>query len=245
MSRLWSEAERYRTWLEVELAATEAFESLGEVPAGTTERLRAAATARPLDDGFAARVATLEEQTRHDIVAFTRAIGEHFADDAGDATRYIHYGLTSTDVVDSAQNLILVRAVDLIRSELDAVHEVLLDLAARHKQTLTIGRTHGIHAEPTTFGLKLLNFAAAFARDRERLERARQAVGVIMLSGSVGTYAHVPPEVERQAGETLGLRPDPVTNQTVARDRHAELLASLAIIGTPKEIIDKAAKAMD
>ena len=235
MSRLWSEAERYRTWLEVELAATEAFESLGEVPAGTTERLRAAATARPLDDAFAVRVATLEAQTRHDIVAFTRAIGEQFADSAGDATHFIHYGLTSTDVVDSAQNLILVRAVDLIGSELEAVHERLLELAARFKQTLTIGRTHGIHAEPTTFGLKLLNFAAAFARDRERLARAREAVGVIMLSGSVGTYAHVPPAVEQQAGATLGLRPDPVSNQTVARDRHAELLASLAIIGTSVE----------
>ncbi len=231
MRELWSEAQRYRTWLEVELAATEAFEALGDVPHGTAATLRAELAAQPLDDAFAARVAELESQTRHDIVAFTRALSER----AGESARYVHYGLTSTDVVDTAQNLLLTRAVDLIAADLDAVHDTLLRLAARHKHTLTIGRTHGIHAEPTTFGLKLLNFAAAFDRDRERLKQAREAIGVIMLSGSVGSYAHVPPEVERRAGAALGLRPDPVTNQTVARDRHAQLLAALALIGTSIE----------
>lgn len=231
MRALWSEAERYRAWLEVELAATEGFESLGEVPEGTAAALREALAERPLDEAFAERVAELEAQTRHDIVAFTRALSER----AGDSARFVHYGLTSTDVVDTAQNLLLVRAIDLIAADLDAVHATLMRLALRHKHTLTIGRTHGIHAEPTTFGLKLLNFAAAFDRDRQRLAQAREAIGVIMLSGSVGTYAHVPPAVERTAGERLGLSPDPVTNQTVARDRHAQLLATLAIIGTSIE----------
>ena len=176
-------------------------------------------------------VAEIEASTRHDIVAFTRALGER----AGEAARFIHYGLTSTDVVDTAQNLLLVRAIDLIASDLDAVLASLFDLAKRYKHTPCIGRTHGIHAEPMTFGLKFLNFAAAFQRDRERLARARDAVGVAMLSGSVGTYAHVPPEVEQAVAGTLGLSVDPVTNQTVARDRHGELLAALALIGTSIE----------
>ncbi|HET8984791.1 MAG TPA: adenylosuccinate lyase, partial [Trueperaceae bacterium] len=218
-------------WLAVELAAMEAFEERGTVPVGSAAAVRLALADSPLDDAFATRVAEIEESTRHDIVAFTRALGER----AGEAARFIHYGLTSTDVVDSAQNLLLVRAVDLIASDLDAVLAALLDLAARYKHTPTIGRTHGIHAEPMTFGLKFLNFAAAFQRDRERLSRARDAVGVVMLSGSVGTYAHVPPEVEQAAARTLGLSVDPVTNQTVARDRHGELLAALALIGTSIE----------
>src|SRR5690606_23265531 len=186
---------------------------------------------QPLDEAFAERVAAIEESTRHDIVAFTRALGER----VGDAARFVHYGLTSTDVVDSAQNLLLTRAIDLIAADLDAVVAALLGLATRYKHTPCIGRTHGIHAEPMTFGLKFLNFAAAFMRDRDRLARARESVGVVMLSGSVGTYAHVPPQVEEAAAKSLGLTADPITNQTVARDRHAELLAALALIGTSIE----------
>jgi adenylosuccinate lyase len=231
MRELWSEAERYRSWLTVELAAMEAFEDLGTVPVGSAAAVRSALAGTPLDDAFATRVAEIEVSTRHDIVAFTRALGER----AGEAARFIHYGLTSTDVVDTAQNLLLVRAIDLIASDLDAVLASLFDLAKRYKHTPCIGRTHGIHAEPMTFGLKFLNFAAAFQRDRERLARARDAVGVAMLSGSVGTYAHVPPEVEQAVAGTLGLSVDPVTNQTVARDRHGELLAALALIGTSIE----------
>ena len=231
MRELWSEAERYRSWLTVELAAMEAFEDLGTVPVGSAAAVRSALAGTPLDDAFATRVAEIEVSTRHDIVAFTRALGER----AGEAARFIHYGLTSTDVVDTAQNLLLVRAIDLIASDLDAVLAALFDLAKRYKHTPCIGRTHGIHAEPMTFGLKFLNFAAAFQRDRERLARARDAVGVAMLSGSVGTYAHVPPEVEQAVADTLGLSVDPVTNQTVARDRHGELLAALALIGTSIE----------
>lgn len=231
MRELWSEAERYRTWLEVELAAVEAWEELGEVPAGTGRALREAAAAAPLDEPFAERVAEIEAETRHDIVAFTRALTERL----GPAARFVHLGLTSTDVVDTAQNLLLTRAVDRIEADLVAFRRALADKAERYRATPCIGRTHGVHAEPITFGLKFLNVDAAAERDQRRLAAARSAVSVAMLSGSVGTYAHVPLEVEERVATRLGLRVDPVTNQTVARDRHAELLAALALIGTTVE----------
>ncbi|MDQ3397232.1 MAG: adenylosuccinate lyase [Deinococcota bacterium] len=233
MQALWSEANRYRTWLELELAATSAWERLGDVREGTAERIRASLEPRPLDDAFAKRVAELERETRHDIVAFTRALTERIGEDA----RYIHLGLTSTDVVDSAQNLLLKEALGIILADVEALKEAVRDKAVTYKHTPCIGRTHGVHAEPMTFGLKFLNFYAALARDSERLERARTSIAVVMLSGSVGTYAHVPPEVERMVGESLGLAPDPVTNQTVARDRHAEAMSALAILGTTLERI--------
>ena len=232
-TELWSEAERYRTWLEVELAATEAFEALGEVPEGTGAALRAAAAERPLDAAFAERVAELEAETRHDIVAFTRALTERF----GAPARFVHLGLTSTDVVDTAQNLLLRRACELIEEDLAALRGRLRGLARRYRHALCIGRTHGVHAEPMTFGLKFVSFDAAAARDQRRLTAAKEAVSVAMLSGSVGTFAHVPPEVEARVAARLGLAVDPVTNQTVARDRHAELLAALALIGTTIERI--------
>ncbi len=231
MTALWSEAHRYQTWLTVELAATRAWEELGVVPAGTADTLQKKADDEPLDDAFAERVAELEAQTRHDIVAFTRALSERF----GESARFIHQGLTSTDVVDSAQNLVLREALTLILRDAHALSSVLKDKAVTHKHTPCIGRTHGIHAEPMTFGLKFLNFYAALQRDIFRLESARETVSVLMLSGSVGTYAHVPPEIETRVAEALGLTPDPVTNQTVARDRHAEMLSALAIFGTTLE----------
>ncbi|MEX2501025.1 MAG: adenylosuccinate lyase [Trueperaceae bacterium] len=230
---LWSETRRYRAWLQVELAATEAWEREGEVPAGTSAELHRLAEARPIDDAFAERVAEIEAETRHDMVAFTRALTERF----GPPARFVHLGLTTTDVVDTAQNLLLREACDLIRDDLDALHARLRAMAERYRRTPCIGRTHGIHAEPTTFGLKILNLAAAAARDRRRLDAAAEAVSVAMLSGSVGTYAHVPPTVEAQVAAALGLTVDPVTNQTVARDRHAELTFALAALGTTIERI--------
>ncbi|MDZ7800175.1 MAG: adenylosuccinate lyase [Trueperaceae bacterium] len=233
MRALWSSETRYRTWLEVETAATEAWDALGALPGGSGARLRAAVEADPPDDAFAARVAELEARTRHDVVAFTRAVHERY----GEAAHHVHRGLTSTDVVDTAQNLLLVRACDLILADLAALRERLRTLASRTRDALCIGRTHGVHAEPTTFGLKLLNFDAAAARDARRLRTARETIGVAMLSGSVGTYAHAPPEVEERVARQLGLAVDPITNQTVARDRHAELLAALALVGTTLERI--------
>lgn len=233
MTALWAEANKYRTWLELELAATEAWEELAEVPEGTSTRIREAMQGQELDDAFAARVAEIEAVTKHDIVAFTRALTERIGDDA----KYIHLGLTSTDVVDSSQNLILREALSLLIADGQALLEALKEKAVTYKHTPCIGRTHGIHAEPMTFGLKFLNFYAALERDIARLERARESISVIMLSGSVGTYAHIPPEIEERVALSLNMQVDKVTNQTVARDRHAEVLSAIAILGTTLERI--------
>lgn len=230
---LWSEANRYRAWLKVEMAALLAWEELGEVPEGPHARLTRRFEEEPLDEAFAYRVAELEAVTRHDIVAFTRALSERYGDD----TRHIHRGLTSTDVVDSAQNLLLLQAMDLILRDVEALTATVRELATQHRHLPVIGRTHGIHAEPMTLGLKFLNFHQALQRDLVRLRDAREAVAVIMTSGSVGTFAHVPPQLEERVAAALGLKPDPVTNQTVARDRHAQLLSALAILGTSIERI--------
>lgn len=233
MKSLWSEANRYRKWLLIELAVTEAWEAMGEVPAGTTKTIQDALVGKELDEGFALHVAEIEAITKHDIVAFTRALTERI----GDSAKYIHLGLTSTDVVDSAQNLVLRDAIDIILADLDALAESLKEKAVTYKHTPCIGRTHGIHAEPMTFGLKFLTFYAAILRDKARLERAREELGVIMLSGSIGTYAHIPPSIEEAVAERLGLQADPITNQTVARDRHAELMNAIAILGSSLEQI--------
>lgn len=233
MIALWGQTETYRRWWQVELAAVEAWEHLGELPTGTHAELAAAERATPLDAAFAERVTAIEAETKHDIVAFTRALTERL----GPPARHVHRGLTSTDVVDTAQNLALREACTIILSDLDALKAVVGRMAYRHRHTPTIGRTHGVHAEPTTFGLKLLSFYAALRRDAERLKAAGRGVAVAMLSGSVGTYAHAPPELEVRVADRLGLAVDPVTNQTVARDRHAELLSALAILGTSLERI--------
>jgi adenylosuccinate lyase len=233
MKTLWSEAKKYQIWLEIELAATEAWEALGEVPQGTTARIRESLKHQELDEAFANRVAEIEAVTKHDIVAFTRALSEKIGDDA----RFIHLGLTSTDVVDSAQNLILRQALDFVLKDVQVLQTFVKEKAITYKHTPCIGRTHGIHAEPMTFGLKFLNFYAALLRDEKRLRQSRESINVLMLSGSVGTYAHVPPEIEKRVAEKLDMTVDPVTNQTVARDRHAELLSSLAILGTTLERI--------
>lgn len=229
MARLWSEENRYRTWALVEAYALEAWEALGQVPKGLSARLLDKLAEKPLDRAFAQRVAELEEVTRHDLVAFTRALTEWTGDE--EVGRYLHLGLTSSDVVDTAQNALLVEALDLIGEELQGVREALKGLALRYKHTPAIARTHGVHAEPTSFGLRFLSFYAAFGRDEERLRRAKEAIGVAMLSGSVGNYAHVPPEVEAHVAQRLGLVPEPISTQVVPRDRHAEVLAALALLG--------------
>ncbi|GGM95956.1 adenylosuccinate lyase [Thermus composti] len=229
MAALWSEENRYRMWALVEAYALEAWEALGQVPKGLAARLLKKLEERPLDAAFAQRVAELEAVTRHDLVAFTRALAEWAEDE--EVGRYLHLGLTSSDIVDTAQNALLVRALDLILEELQGVAEALKRLALRYKHTPAIARTHGVHAEPTSFGLRFLSFLAAFQRDEERLRRARETIGVAMLSGSVGNYAHVPPEVEAHVAGRLGLEPEPVSTQVVPRDRHAEVLSALAILG--------------
>ncbi len=233
MRALWSEANKYRAWLRVELAAMQAQAELGEVPLEAHGDLVARSHADPLDEAFAARVAEVEAVTRHDIVAFTTALSERYGENA----RFVHHGLTSTDVVDTAQNLLLDEALRIIIMDVEALREVCRAQAITHKHTPTIGRTHGIHAEPMTFGLKFLNWMAALDRDLERLRAARERVRVVMLSGSVGTYAHVSPQVEERVASQWGWRAAPVTNQTLSRDRHAEVLAALAILGATLEKI--------
>ena len=233
MKVLWSEANKYRAWLKVELSAMQAQAHHGEVPAEAHAALVQKSEADPLDDAFAQQVAEIEAVTRHDIVAFTRALTERYGEEA----RFIHHGLTSTDVVDTAQNLLLDEALGLIITDVQALREVCRMQAAAHKHTPTVGRTHGIHAEPMTFGLKFLNWMATLDRDLERLQAARSRVQVVMLSGSVGTYAHVSPKIEEEVAESWGWHAAPVTNQTLARDRHAEVLAALAILGTTLEKI--------
>ena len=230
---LWGEVNKYKVWLEVEMAATLAWEQKGDIPKGTTEQINEALKTNPLDEDFAQRVAELEAETKHDIVAFTRALTERI----GESAKYIHMGLTSTDVVDSAQNILLCQALNIIFNDVQNLTNAVKEKATAYKHTPCIGRTHGIHAEPMTFGLKFLNFFAALQRDMERLKHAKEAISVVMFSGSVGTYAHFPPELEAEAAESLGLTPDLISNQTIARDRHAEVLSALAILGTTLERI--------
>ncbi len=225
MAQLWSEEAQYLSWLEVELAACEAWAEIGVIPKEDVEKLRRNAR---FD---IQRIHELEKITRHDVVAFTRAVSESL----GEERRWIHYGLTSSDVVDTAWSYRLKKANELILEALDHFLEVLARRAREHKYTLMIGRTHGVHAEPTTFGLKLALFYDMMQRNRARFVTAAEEMRVGKLSGAVGTFAHIPPEVERLTCEKLGLKPAPISTQVLARDRHAHYLSVLALIGATLE----------
>jgi adenylosuccinate lyase len=228
MGALWTEEAQYRAWLDVELAACRAWsEATGIIPKEDVDRLYERAS---FD---VARIHAIEEETRHDVVAFTRAVSESL----GDERKWVHYGLTSSDVVDTALSLRLLRANALLRQGLHRLAEVLAARAREHRYTLVVGRTHGVHAEPTTFGLKLALFYAEVQRDRERFEMAAEGVRVGKLSGAVGTFAHIPPEVERLTCEYLGLAPAPISTQVLQRDRHAFYMATLALAGATVEKI--------
>ncbi len=225
MAALFTDEARYATWLDVELAVAAVMERRGEVPAGVAARVRAAARIDP------ARIDALEATLRHDVIAFLTQVGETVGADA----RHLHRGMTSSDLVDTALALTLVRATDLLRRELDALRGAVRALAVRHRDTLMVGRTHGIHAEPITFGLKVLVWHGELGRAEERLERARRTIAVGKLSGAVGTHAHLSPDLEEEVLGSLGLSPEPAATQVVQRDRHAELLASLALLGASLE----------
>ncbi len=225
MAQLWSEEAQYQSWLEVELAACEAWAEIGVIPKEDVEKLRRNAR---FD---IRRIHELEKITRHDVVAFTRAVSESL----GEERRWIHYGLTSSDVVDTAWSYRLKKANELILEALDHFLEVLARRAREHKYTLMIGRTHGVHAEPTTFGLKLALFYDMMQRNRARFVAAAEEMRVGKLSGAVGTFAHISPEVERITCEKLGLKPAPISTQVLARDRHAHYLSVLALIGATLE----------
>src|SRR5437868_6454575 len=226
MARIWSEEGKLASWLEVELAATAAWAELGVVPADAAEALAAGATP-PAPE----RVAELEATLHHDTAAFVDAVAEQL----GPEGRWFHYGLTSSDVVDTALSLQIQDAGRLILAGVDKAFAAVVARAEEHRHTICIGRSHGVHAEPTTFGWKLAGWAFELDRTRERVTRALETNRVGQLSGTVGTYAQVEPEVERIACERLGLEPDPLSTQVIARDRHAELLCALALCATSLE----------
>ena len=226
MSRIWSDEGKLERWLEVELAALDAWAEVGVVPAEVAREIRSSARAPS-----PARVAELEEKTQHDVAAFVDAV----AAELGEAGRWFHYGLTSSDVVDTALALQIREAGELILAGVDRAFEVVRGRAEQHRATLTIGRTHGVHAEPTTFGLKLAVWAFELDRSRQRVGRALEGLRVGKLSGAVGTYSATDPEVERLACERLGLEPAPASTQVLQRDRHAELLGALAVCAASLE----------
>jgi adenylosuccinate lyase len=223
MARIWSEEAKLERWLAVELAALDAWGQVGTVPAEAVEAIRARASA-PAPE----RVAELERTTNHDVAAFVDAVGEELGPDG----RWFHYGLTSSDVLDTALSLAVQDAGRLVVDGLDRAFAAVAKRAEEHADTLTMGRTHGVHAEPTTFGLKLAGWAFQLSRDRRRMESALEGMRVGKLSGAVGTYSATSPEVERIACEALGLEPAPISTQILQRDRHAELLSALAVLAS-------------
>ena len=225
MGAIWSDARRYETWLEVELAATDALAEAGVVPPADARALRARAS---FD---IARIDEIEKTTQHDIIAFTTAVAER----AGEPARWLHFGLTSSDVLDTALALQMRQSCDLLLKDVDAVLEAIAKRAEEHRKTPMIGRTHGVHAEPMTLGVKLALWHAEMQRNRLRLERARAVVAVGKISGAVGTFAHLDPAIEAAVCRTLGLTPAPVSSQVIQRDRHAELMTTLAILGASLE----------
>jgi adenylosuccinate lyase len=226
MARIWSDENRLARWLDVELAALAAWAEVGAIPADDVAQIRERAVAPTAE-----RVAEIERVTDHDVAAFVDAVSEQ----VGPPGRWVHYGLTSSDVVDTALSLQIQDAGRLLAEGVDRALAAVVALADRHRRTICIGRSHGIHAEPTTFGWKLAGWAFELDRARTRLRRALETNRFGQLSGTVGTYAQLEPEVERVACERLGLEPDPLSTQVIARDRHAELLSTLALVATSLE----------
>jgi adenylosuccinate lyase len=233
MAAIWTDERRFELWLEVELQVAEAMAELGRIPAEAAGRLRRAHREhadRLIDPE---RIAEIERATRHDVIAFL----SHVEDVVGADARYLHLGLTSSDLLDTTFALQLCEASDLLLAELDALLAALKRRALEHQWTLCIGRSHGIHAEPMTFGLKLAGFYAEFARNRRRLEQARAEVATCAISGAVGTFANVDPEVEARVAARLGLRPEPISTQVIPRDRHAVFFTTLGVIASGIERI--------
>ena len=221
MARIWEPENRFALWLRIEILVCEAWAELGEVPREAVEEIKANA-------GFdIARIDAIEREVKHDVIAFLTAVAER----VGPASRHIHLGLTSSDILDTALACQMREAADLLLEDVGGVERILAELALKHQGTVMIGRTHGIHAEPTTFGLKLAMWLMEVRRARERLVRAREVASYGKLSGAVGTFANVPPRVEEYVCERLGLRPEPISTQIIQRDRHAEYLAMLGIVG--------------
>jgi adenylosuccinate lyase len=233
MAAIWSPENRFRIWFEIEALATEGMALIGSVPAeaARTIRERGAPLLAAIGPADLERIDEIERETRHDVIAFLTWLAEGIGPDS----RFVHQGLTSSDVLDTCLSVQLTQAADLLLADLDAVLAALKRRAFEHKTTLTIGRSHGIHAEPTSFGLKLAGHYAEFARCRSRLVAARAEVAVCAISGAVGTWAHVDPRVEIHVADKLGLTPETVSTQVIPRDRHAAFFCTLAIIASAME----------
>jgi len=220
MSRLWTLESKFQKWLQIEIYACEAWSELGVIPREAAVAIRRGASFN------VGRILEIEAETRHDVVAFTRCVAEGL----GEESKYVHFGLTSSDVADTALSALLKEAAEIILNDIRELTEVLKNGARQHRYTVMMGRTHGVHAEPTTFGLKLALYMAEMERNFCRLERARDNIAYGKLSGAVGTYANIDPFVEKYVCEKLGLTPDPISTQILQRDRHAEFITVLAIV---------------
>ena len=225
MGNIWTEQNKYQAWLEVEILADEAWVELGEIPKEDVKKIREHAS---FD---IERILEIENKTRHDVVAFTRAVSETL----GEERKWVHYGLTSTDVVDTAYGYQIKQANDLLRDDLKRFTAIIGEKAKEHKYTVMMGRTHGVHAEPTTFGLKLATWYSEMKRNIERFEHAAKGVEAGKISGAVGTFANIPPFIEEYVCEKLGIRPQEISTQVLPRDLHAEYFATMALIATSIE----------
>ncbi len=234
MVAIWEPQNRYRIWLAIERHAAEAMERLGTVPTGVAAALDEAAAAIEARGGFEiAKIDEIEAVTKHDVIAFLTYVAEF----AGPLSRFVHQGMTSSDVLDTCLSLQMTQAADLLLADLDRLLAALKARAEEHRMTPTIGRSHGIHAEPTTFGVKLATHYAAFARGRKRLEAARAEIATCAISGAIGSFANVDPSVEAFVAGKLGLTPEPVSTQVIPRDRHAAYFAALAVIASSMEAL--------
>jgi len=225
MARIWTEERKFETWLQIELAVCEVLAESGEIPQQAVKEIKEKAKFQ-VD-----RVNELEKVTKHDVISFLTNVGEYI----GPLSRYLHYGLTSSDILDTSYALLLKEASDLILKDIERLLAVLKEKALKHKDTLMIGRSHGIHAEPITFGLKMALWYDEMKRNRLRMERAKEAISVGKISGAVGTFAHIPPSVEETVCKRLGLKPAPISTQIVQRDHHAEFFTTLAILASSIE----------
>ncbi len=216
---IWTLENKFRIWLDIEIAACEAHAQLGVIPAAALAIIKDKASFT------VERITEIENQVHHDVIAFLTCVGEH----VGPESRYIHYGLTSSDIVDTAQSIQLRQSGQIIRAGLAELVRITRELAIAHKMTPCMGRSHGVHAEPTTFGMKMALYHAEFLRDDERLARAIEGISFGKLSGAVGTFSNIAPEVETMVCDILGLKPDPISTQVIQRDRHAEFMAAIAI----------------
>jgi len=230
MGNIWSEKNKFQKWLDVEIAVCKAWNKLGKIP---DEALKEIIEKTRIDDETVERINELDKVYNHDVLAFVSAVAEQ----VGENGRYIHLGLTSSDVIDTALALIMRESLDLLIKDVEKLLEVLKENAFKYKNTVMMGRTHGVHAEPMTFGLKFALWYEEFKRNKKRLENAREVISVGTISGAVGTYSNIPPELEELTLKELNLKPEPVANQVIQRDRHAEYMTALAITASSLEKI--------